>query len=169
MVRCAAEPIFQTDRLPELYSASDAVKRLCAGVLAIALSSDVRWLLIWFRAEELQIIKWAGHPHKAVEPKPGETLALARPLRLGRKPSVAAQGVGPLMKSRRRVASDSAFWRQCSFAEQRAQSSTNRDRGGKRIAHRAKAISHRRGQSSSSKQPAACVGLFEHASKELKR
>jgi two-component sensor histidine kinase len=39
------------------------------------LSVEERWLLVWFRAEEVQIVKWAGNPHKAIELKPGETLS----------------------------------------------------------------------------------------------
>jgi chemotaxis family two-component system sensor kinase Cph1 len=43
-------------------------------VLALLLSVEERWLLIWFRAEEVQVVDWAGNPHKAVALMPGEIL-----------------------------------------------------------------------------------------------
>ena len=71
----SAESIFSTDRLAAAYPAAEDFQNIAAGVLALLLSVEERWLLIWFRAEEIQVVKWAGNPHKAVELKPGEILS----------------------------------------------------------------------------------------------
>ena len=71
----SAEPIFSTDRLAAAYPAAEDFQNIAAGVLTLLLSVEERWLLIWFRAEEIKVVKWAGNPHKAVELKPGEILS----------------------------------------------------------------------------------------------
>jgi two-component system, chemotaxis family, sensor kinase Cph1 len=70
----SAETIFSTNQLGVSYPAAKPFESVAAGVLALLLSVEERWLLIWFRAEEIQIVDWAGNPHKAVELKPGEIL-----------------------------------------------------------------------------------------------
>jgi two-component system, chemotaxis family, sensor kinase Cph1 len=69
-----AEAIFATNQLATLYPAAKSFGGVAAGVLALLLSAEEPWLLIWFRAEEIQTVNWAGNPHKAVDPKPGEIL-----------------------------------------------------------------------------------------------
>jgi chemotaxis family two-component system sensor kinase Cph1 len=71
----SVESVFATDRLTVSYPAAKAFQNVAAGVLAMLLSVEERWLLIWFRAEEVQVVKWAGNPHKAVDLKPGEALS----------------------------------------------------------------------------------------------
>jgi chemotaxis family two-component system sensor kinase Cph1 len=71
----SVESVFATDRLAVSYPPAKAFQNVAAGVLAMLLSVEEKWLLIWFRAEEVQVVKWAGNPHKAVELKPGETLS----------------------------------------------------------------------------------------------
>jgi chemotaxis family two-component system sensor kinase Cph1 len=71
----SVESVFATDRLAVSYPAAKAFQNVAAGVLALLLSADEPWLLIWFRAEEVQVVQWAGNPHKAVDLKPGETLS----------------------------------------------------------------------------------------------
>jgi light-regulated signal transduction histidine kinase (bacteriophytochrome) len=75
LVEKSVETIFSTDRLAQSYPASDRLQSLGAGVLSLLISVKESWLLIWFRAEAVQIVDWAGNPHKAVELKPGETLS----------------------------------------------------------------------------------------------
>jgi two-component system, chemotaxis family, sensor kinase Cph1 len=70
----SAEAIFATSQLAIPYPAAKSFESLAAGVLALVLSVEERWLLIWFRAEEIQTVNWAGNPHKGVDLKPGETL-----------------------------------------------------------------------------------------------
>jgi len=57
-------------RLPEMRACRD----LASGLLAITLSADEPVVLLWFRAETLQTIQWAGNPHKAVEQHPDRPL-----------------------------------------------------------------------------------------------
>jgi two-component system, chemotaxis family, sensor kinase Cph1 len=71
----SAEKIFATNQLAESYPAAKIFEDVAAGVLALLLSVDERWLLIWFRAEAIQIVNWAGNPHKAVDLQPGEILS----------------------------------------------------------------------------------------------
>ena len=69
------EGVFVTDRLSEFYQPAKAFESLAAGILAVPLPIDPTCFLVWFRAEEVQIVKWAGNPHKAVDLKPGEVLS----------------------------------------------------------------------------------------------
>jgi chemotaxis family two-component system sensor kinase Cph1 len=71
----SVEPIFSTNRLMTSYPAAGGFTAVAAGVLSILLSVEERWVLIWFRAEEVEVVKWAGNPHKDTELRPGETLS----------------------------------------------------------------------------------------------
>jgi chemotaxis family two-component system sensor kinase Cph1 len=70
----SAEAIFSSNQFASVYPAAKLIEDVAAGVLALLLSVEERWLLIWFRAEEIQVVNWAGNPHKDVDLKPGETL-----------------------------------------------------------------------------------------------
>lgn len=54
----------------------DATIRLdiASGLLAVTMSTEVPTVLIWLRAEELQVLTWAGNPHKDVAMRPGAEL-----------------------------------------------------------------------------------------------
>lgn len=58
-------PVFATDSLEKDLTLSDEARALAAGVLAMTLSPSEPWVVVWFRAEELEIVRWAGNPHKA--------------------------------------------------------------------------------------------------------
>ena len=75
LITKSVESVFSTNRLIVSYPAAEEFQGIASGVLTVLLSVEERWLLIWFRAEEVQIVKWAGNPHKAVELKPGEILS----------------------------------------------------------------------------------------------
>jgi two-component system, chemotaxis family, sensor kinase Cph1 len=75
LIAKSVESVFSTNRLIASYPPAEQFEGVTAGVLAALLSVEERWLLVWFRAEEVQIVKWAGNPHKAVELKPGEILS----------------------------------------------------------------------------------------------
>lgn len=64
LVARSTETVFATDRLSTLYPQATAFGAVGSGVLAVTLSVDEPWLLIWFRAELVQVIEWAGNPHK---------------------------------------------------------------------------------------------------------
>jgi light-regulated signal transduction histidine kinase (bacteriophytochrome) len=57
------EPFF-TDRLPEIYPEGESLLPGCAGVLAISISQVHRHVVLWFRPEIVQTIRWAGDPRK---------------------------------------------------------------------------------------------------------
>lgn len=60
------EDLFCTDRLPQLYPAGEALLPQCAGVLAISISQVHRHVVLWFRPELVQTIRWAGDPRKTL-------------------------------------------------------------------------------------------------------
>ncbi|ACK52570.1 multi-sensor signal transduction histidine kinase [Methylocella silvestris BL2] len=55
---------FSTDRLAQLYPEAAAYRARASGVAAAVLSFEEPWLILWFRAEKIEIVKWAGNPHK---------------------------------------------------------------------------------------------------------
>ncbi len=59
----AAESVYATDALGEHYPDCLGHSATAAGLLAITLSMAEPWLVIWFRAEHLQVVNWAGNPH----------------------------------------------------------------------------------------------------------
>ena len=58
------EPIFSTDDLSKLHPPAAGFQHLGSGVLAVTLSADEPWLLLWFRVEQVETANWAGNPHK---------------------------------------------------------------------------------------------------------
>src|SRR5690606_10476794 len=48
-----------TDAPPE------AAGPLCAGLLAMTISASEPWMVLWLRAEAVEVVNWAGNPHKA--------------------------------------------------------------------------------------------------------
>lgn len=57
-------PILSTSQLATLFPPAKDFERLSAGLLSITLSIDEPWLVLWFRAEQVEIVNWAGNPHK---------------------------------------------------------------------------------------------------------
>ena len=64
LISRSMEPIFSTERLCDLYPAGSHFARAGSGVLSMTLSTDQPWLIIWFRTEQIEIVNWAGNPHK---------------------------------------------------------------------------------------------------------
>lgn len=60
------EELFATDRLREVYPDGEALLPGCAGVLAISISQVHRHVVLWFRPELVQTIRWAGDPRKVL-------------------------------------------------------------------------------------------------------
>ena len=60
----AGGPVFALDHLSEVYPAATGFETTASGVLAVILSADEPWLLLWFRAEQVETVNWAGNPHK---------------------------------------------------------------------------------------------------------
>ncbi|ODT14075.1 MAG: hypothetical protein ABS35_35940 [Kaistia sp. SCN 65-12] len=70
----AVKPVATSQLSRDLPSAL-AHRELASGLLAVTLSAEEPVILMWFRAEELQTVKWAGNPHEKVPLAPGQTLA----------------------------------------------------------------------------------------------
>jgi light-regulated signal transduction histidine kinase (bacteriophytochrome) len=73
-----AETLFSTDRLIEHYPAAAPFVEVASGLLAMTLSASEPWVVMWFRAEQVEVVNWAGNPHKNVDLGPGETLSPRR-------------------------------------------------------------------------------------------
>ncbi|MBJ7408999.1 MAG: GAF domain-containing protein [Phenylobacterium sp.] len=63
-----------TNCLPEDYPDAQAFQAQASGLLALVVSADEPFVILWFRAEEVEVVNWAGNPHKALTLGPGETL-----------------------------------------------------------------------------------------------
>jgi chemotaxis family two-component system sensor kinase Cph1 len=58
------EPIFSTNQLSAAYSTAADFQHAAGGMLAVILSVDDPWILLWFNAEQIETVNWAGNPHK---------------------------------------------------------------------------------------------------------
>lgn len=65
---------FVTDNLPARYPPAETFAEIASGLLAIAVSAEEPFLIMWFRAEQVQVVEWAGNPHKGASGQPGEQL-----------------------------------------------------------------------------------------------
>lgn len=65
---------FSTDRLSEQLPAAREYQDLASGVLAVTMSTDEPTILIWFRAEQIEVVNWAGNPHKDIPADPDVSL-----------------------------------------------------------------------------------------------
>ena len=71
--------LFATDRLPSLYQPAEAFARTASGVLAIRISPDRPEFLLWFRPEQIEVVSWAGDPHKPVDVSEADGSVRLRP------------------------------------------------------------------------------------------
>ncbi len=60
------QEVFHTDRLVEQYDAAAAFADVASGVLALRIPKGTANYLMWFKPEVLQMVRWAGDPHKPV-------------------------------------------------------------------------------------------------------
>ena len=65
---------FSTHQLSALLPRAAGIREVASGLLSVTLSSEQPIIFMWFRAERIEVINWAGNPHKAVVHTPGETL-----------------------------------------------------------------------------------------------
>lgn len=63
-----------TDSLSAELETADGYADQASGLVGLVISPDEPLVILWFRAEQLQVVNWAGNPHKASEVAPGETL-----------------------------------------------------------------------------------------------
>jgi chemotaxis family two-component system sensor kinase Cph1 len=69
-----ADSTYATRQLSDMFGPAKEFEAVGAGVLALRMSSPDRLLLLWFRAEEMQIVEWAGNPHRDSGLAAGEKL-----------------------------------------------------------------------------------------------
>ncbi len=73
------DSIFQTDSLAKLEPKTSIIKSVASGVLAIAISKTQRKYILWFRAEQLQTVQWAGKPEQEFKiDKEGQLISCPR-------------------------------------------------------------------------------------------
>ena len=68
----ASETVFATEVLGDHYSLSEDDRAVASGLLAVTLSTTDPWIVLWFRAEQVQVVNWAGNRHKNMTSDPAE-------------------------------------------------------------------------------------------------
>lgn len=61
------ESVYYTHRFPRIYKPAVNYSGVASGILACILSKELKEIVIWFKPEMLENIKWAGNPEKPVE------------------------------------------------------------------------------------------------------
>ncbi len=69
----AAEPL-ATASLSSRFPAAAAYADKASGLLSVTMATETPTVLMWFRAEHLQVLQWAGNPHKNVPLTPDMVL-----------------------------------------------------------------------------------------------
>lgn len=70
----ASQTVFTTISLSRRMPGASKFANKASGLMAVTMSTEVPTILIWFRAEHLELVKWAGNPHKDVPHNPDKTL-----------------------------------------------------------------------------------------------
>ena len=70
----AAGQVLATASLSTRMPEAAAFRERASGLLAVTMSTEVPTILMWFRAEHIEVLKWAGNPHKDSPAVPGDTL-----------------------------------------------------------------------------------------------
>jgi chemotaxis family two-component system sensor kinase Cph1 len=71
--RAEAQP-FSTHQLADHFPAAEAFQARASGLLATTMSTEPPTVLLWFRAEQTEVVNWAGNPHKANAADPNAPL-----------------------------------------------------------------------------------------------
>jgi two-component system, chemotaxis family, sensor kinase Cph1 len=67
LLRVAPNDPYETNSLVRQYAPAAAYAAEASGLLATVVCPEEPLMLLWFRAEQLETINWAGNPHKAAE------------------------------------------------------------------------------------------------------
>ena len=65
---------FSTHALGELFPTTAQVAAVASGLLAVTITGDDPIVLLWFRAEQIEVVNWAGNPHKELSADPQAAL-----------------------------------------------------------------------------------------------
>jgi chemotaxis family two-component system sensor kinase Cph1 len=60
------DEVFETSALPSQFKPAEEYAGVASGLLAVPITRDRRDMLLWFRREQRQTVKWAGDPRKVV-------------------------------------------------------------------------------------------------------
>ena len=69
VARASPQP-FDTRSLSSHFAPATAYMDIGSGLLATAIPAEESTVILWFRAEEVEVVNWAGNPHKAVDGSP---------------------------------------------------------------------------------------------------
>ena len=72
--RPAGQQIYATQALASHHQLAPAEQSLAGGILSMTLSATEPWVVVWFRAEEVEVVNWAGNPHEKMTEGPNGTL-----------------------------------------------------------------------------------------------
>ena len=61
---------YSTQELSEQFPGAAAYRGKASGVLATTMSTEQPTVLLWFRAEQVEVVNWAGNPHKSAAADP---------------------------------------------------------------------------------------------------
>jgi two-component system, chemotaxis family, sensor kinase Cph1 len=70
----ASQQAYSTASLSTRWADATAFTDVASGLLAVTMSTEVPTILLWFRAEHIEVLKWAGNPHKDVAHDPAAVL-----------------------------------------------------------------------------------------------
>lgn len=73
-VMAAPDASWVTDNLAADWADGDRLRESASGVLGVVVDAAEPFVLLWFRAEQIQEVEWAGNPHKAASAGPGGLL-----------------------------------------------------------------------------------------------
>ncbi|RKK06026.1 GAF domain-containing protein [Pseudoroseomonas wenyumeiae] len=69
-----AQTPFRSHELARQHAPARDFTAIGSGLLAIPLGGALEGTLLWFRAEKVELVNWAGNPHKGVDLPPGAML-----------------------------------------------------------------------------------------------
>ncbi len=67
VAKTAAGRLVSSASLSEIFPAATAWKAEASGFMAFVIAAEEPFVLMWFRAEKLEVVRWAGDPHTAVK------------------------------------------------------------------------------------------------------
>jgi light-regulated signal transduction histidine kinase (bacteriophytochrome) len=70
----ASQQACATPNLSATWSEAAAFENVASGLLTVTMSTDMPTILMWFRAEHVEVLKWAGSPHKDTSHDPAAVL-----------------------------------------------------------------------------------------------
>jgi two-component system, chemotaxis family, sensor kinase Cph1 len=70
----ASQQTYATASLSAKWDEASAYMDVASGLLAVTMSTEVPTILMWFRAEHVEVLKWAGNPHKDTTHDPAAVL-----------------------------------------------------------------------------------------------